>query len=112
MDSRRRFRRVSPAGPARQERPPRRPGPRDAARSIHNSLTDGLLNKARLAGALSHDAYFRMAPPDAPASLEFFVVDVWMDGSGMGELYQDPEYGRGFQELFGGQPTTSVWTHP
>ena len=85
---------------------------RDAARSIHNSLTDGLLNKARLAGALSHDAYFRMAPPDAPASLEFFVVDVWMDGSGMGELYQDPEYGRGFQELFAGQPTTSVWTHP
>src|ERR1700730_17944668 len=40
---------------------------RDAARSIHNALTDGLLNKARLAGALSHDAYFRMAPPRAPA---------------------------------------------
>jgi hypothetical protein len=85
---------------------------RDAARSIHNSLTDGLLNKARLAGALSHDAYFRMGPPDAPESLEFFSVDVWMDGAGMGQFYQDPEFGSGFQELFAGAPTTSVWAHP
>jgi hypothetical protein len=85
---------------------------RESARSIHNSLTDGLLNKARLAGALAHDAYFRMAPPDAPESLEFFSVDVWMDGAGMGQFYQDPEFGSGFQELFEGAPTTSVWTHP
>jgi hypothetical protein len=84
----------------------------DAARTIHNSLTDGLLNKARLAGALAHEAYFRMAPPDTPESLEFFSVDVWMDGAGMGQFYQDPEFGRGFQELFAGAPTTSVWTHP
>ena len=48
----------------------------------------------------------------ATHSLEFFSVDVWMDGDGMGQYYQDPEYGSGFQELFAGEPTTSVWTHP
>ena len=84
----------------------------EAARSQHNSLTDGLLNKARLAGALSHDAYFRMAPPGEPESLEFFAVDVWTDGAGMGGFYQDPEFGAGFMDLFAGEPTTSVWTHP
>jgi hypothetical protein len=85
---------------------------RDAAREVHNTSTDGLLDKARLAGALSHDAYFRLAPPGTPESLEYFSVDAWMDGGGMGSFYQDPEFGRGFQELFAGAPTTSVWTHP
>jgi hypothetical protein len=85
---------------------------RDGARSQHNALTDGLLNKARLAGALSHDAYFRLAPPDATPSLEFFSVDVWMDAAGMGQFYQDPEFGSGFQGLFAGEPTTSIWVHP
>lgn len=85
---------------------------REAARSAHNALVSGLENKARLAGVLSHDAYFRMSPPGEPESLEFFSVDVWMDGEGMGGFYQDPEFGAGFQELFTGEPTTSVWTHP
>jgi hypothetical protein len=85
---------------------------REGAQSIHNPLTDGLLDKARMSGALSHEAYFRMGPPDGPEGLEFFSVDVWMDGERMGQFYQDPEFGAGFQQIFAGEPTTSVWTHP
>jgi len=52
------------------------------------------------------------APPEAPEALEFFAVDVWMSAAGMSEYYEDPEFLRGFQDLFAAPPSTSVWTHP
>ena len=44
--------------------------------------------------------------------LEFFAVDVWMSLSGMGELYEDPEFMSGFEGMFAGPPTATVWAHP
>jgi hypothetical protein len=85
---------------------------RDAAQAIHNPLVASQINKARMAGAVSHQAYFRLAPPEAPEALEFFAVDVWMSAAGMSEFYEDPEFTRGFQDLFAAPPSTSVWTHP
>ncbi len=85
---------------------------RDAAQAIHNALVTSQINKARMAGDLSHQAYFRLAPPDAPEGLEFFAVDVWMSAAGMSEYYEDPAFLHGFQDLFAAPPSTSVWTHP
>jgi hypothetical protein len=84
----------------------------DAARAIHNALVTSQINKARMAGDLSHQAYFRLAPPDAPEGLEFFAVDVWMSAAGMSEYYEDPAFLHGFQDLFAAPASTSVWTHP
>jgi hypothetical protein len=78
----------------------------------HNALVDKAINKARSAGSLSHQAFFQLTPPGAPESLELFAVDVWMSASGMGQYYDDPEFMSGFQEMFAGPPTSSVWVHP
>jgi hypothetical protein len=85
---------------------------RAEAQNKHNTLVAGSINKARAAGNLSHEAYFRLTPPGAPESLEFFAVDVWMSASGMGQYYDNPEFIKGFQELFATPPATSVWVHP
>jgi hypothetical protein len=78
----------------------------------HNSIVAGQLNKARMAGILSHEAYLRLSPPGTPETLEFFAVDVWMNASGMAQHYADPEFLHAFQELFVAQPSTSRWVHP
>jgi hypothetical protein len=85
---------------------------RDDARSKHNAMVGSELNKARKAGAVSHAAYFRLTPPDAPPSNEFFSVDVWLDGTRMDQYYRDPEFGAAFMGLFAGAPITSIWVHP
>jgi hypothetical protein len=85
---------------------------RAEGQTLHNALVGKIVNKARAAGSLSHDAYFRLASPGAPESLEFFAVDVWMSLSGMGELYEDPEFMGGFEGMFAGPPTATVWAHP
>jgi len=85
---------------------------REEAQARHNALVDRLVNKSRAAGNLSHDAYFRLSVPGTPEALEFCAVDVWMDGAGMAQMYQDPEFLKGFQELFAAPPSASVWTHP
>jgi len=85
---------------------------RAEAQAIHNAIVARQVNKARRAGDLSHQAYFRLAPPDTPEALEFFAVDVWMSASGMGQYYQDPEFLAGFKDLFAAPPSTSVWVHP
>jgi hypothetical protein len=85
---------------------------RAAAQAAHNAIVASQINKARMAGDVSHQAYFRLAPPDSPAALEFFAVDVWMNAAGMSEYYEDPAFLSGFQDLFAAPPSTSVWTHP
>jgi len=85
---------------------------RSKAQGIHNTLVGQSVNKARLNGNMSHEAFFRLTPPGTPESLEFFAVDVWMDGEGMNRHYNDPDFMSGFQQLFVGQPSASIWTHP
>lgn len=82
------------------------------AQAAHNAIVGGQVNKARKAGNLSHEAYFRLAQPGAPESLEFFAVDVWYNAAGMGEYYDDPDLSKGFEKLFAGEPSATTWVHP
>jgi hypothetical protein len=85
---------------------------RAEAQAAHNAIVAAQINKARKAGDMSHQAYFRLARPETPEALEFFAVDVWMSAAGMGEYYEDPEFLQGIQGLFAAPPSTSVWVHP
>jgi hypothetical protein len=78
----------------------------------HNSLVQRLVNKARIAGNMSHASYFRMAAPGDSAGLEFFAVDTWFDAVGMAKHYQDPEVMEGFWGIFTAPPALGVWVHP
>jgi hypothetical protein len=84
----------------------------DEARAVHNALAGGAVNQARAAGNLSHEAYFRVAPPGAPEGLEFFAVDVWMDGKGMQMYYDDEEFAKGLMQMFTAEPAATIWVHP
>lgn len=84
----------------------------DDGMQLHNTIVNTLANKARMRGHLSHEAYLRLVPPGTDPSLEFFAVDVWMDGRGMGEHYQDTEVMNAFGGLFAEMPSASTWTRP
>jgi len=85
---------------------------RAEAQKVHNNLVEGAVNAARAAGSLSHESFFRLAPPGSPEALEFFAVDVWMDGQGMAKYYDNPEFMKGLMQMFSAEPAASVWTHP
>jgi hypothetical protein len=85
---------------------------RAEAQALHNALAGKAINKARLASNLSHQAYFRLTPPGAPESLEFFAVDVWWNLQGMSKHYADPEFLSDFIGMFATPPMATVWTHP
>ncbi len=85
---------------------------RMAAQEQHNALITAHVATARQRGNLSHEAYFRLAAPDAPEALEFFAVDVWMNASGMQQHYGDPAFLQAFDGLFAEEPTASTWQHP
>jgi quinol monooxygenase YgiN len=85
---------------------------RAEARRQHNALLVKQVSKSRMAGNMSHEAYFKLAPPGTPETLEFLAVDVWMNTAEMNNYYRDPEFQRSFQELFTASPTTSAWSHP
>ena len=84
----------------------------DEARTLHNTAIAKTTNKARKAGNLSHEAYFRMAPPNSPEALEFFAVDTWMRADEMMSYYEDPDFLEGFDHMFTAEATTDVWVHP
>jgi hypothetical protein len=84
----------------------------DKTRKLHNDSIAKTIGKARKAGNLSHEAYFRMAAPNTPEALEFFAVDVWMRAEDMLSLYEDPEFLEGFDHMFSGEANTAVWMHP
>src|SRR6267143_2662887 len=84
---------------------------REDAQARHNAIVAKNVNKARMGGNMSHEAYFKLAPPGSGEKPELFALDVWMNASGMSKFYQDPESQRGLQELFNGTPSTSTWTH-
>lgn len=85
---------------------------RAEAQAVHNALAAGSVNQARAAGNLSHEAYFRLAPPGSPEALEFFAVDVWMDGKGMKTYYDNKEFAQGLMQMFAAEPMASVWAAP
>ena len=85
---------------------------RAAAQEQHNALAIAHVATARQRGNLSHEAFFRLAPPDAPEALEFFAVDVWSSASGMQEHYTDPAFMQGFDGLFAAEPAASTWQRP
>jgi len=82
------------------------------AKQLHNTAIVKTISKARKLGMLSHEAYFRMAAPNSPEALEFFAVDVWMSGEGMGDYYGDEDFLAGFNHIFTAEAADSVWVHP
>jgi len=84
----------------------------EEARELHNKAVAKTTSKARKAGNLSHESYFRMAAPGSPEALEWLGVDVWMRPDEMMSLYEDPEFLEGFDHMFTGEANVGVWTHP
>jgi quinol monooxygenase YgiN len=85
---------------------------RAAAREVHNALVGKSVNQARAAGDMSHEAFFRLTPPGAPESLEWFAVDVWHDAAGMAAYYNNPAFMSALMGMFSAPPDASVWSHP
>ena len=71
-----------------------------------------MINQARKAGNLSHEAYFRMAAPGSPEALEFFAVDTWMDAGRMKAYYDQPGFMQTLDGLFSAPSDFSTWLHP
>lgn len=84
----------------------------DEARTLHNAAVAKTIRKARQAGNVSHESYFRLAAPGSPEALEWLGVDVWMRPDEMMSLYEDPEFLEGFNHMFTGEADTAVWVHP
>ena len=84
----------------------------EEARELHNAAVAKTISKARQAGNLSHDSYFRLAAPGSPEALEWLGVDVWMRPDDMMSLYEDPEFLEGINHMFTGEANTAVWVHP
>jgi quinol monooxygenase YgiN len=82
---------------------------RAEAMALNNQIVAGGINAARLAGDLSHEVYFRLTAPGEPESLEFLAIDVWMDGEGMNNFYQNPDFQSGVLQLFTDTPSISIW---
>jgi len=85
---------------------------RAEAQTLHNDFVARQVGQAHVAGAVSHEAYFRINEPEAPESLEFLALDVWTDSSGMAQYYQGAEFQSSLQKLFATAPSISTWTHP
>jgi hypothetical protein len=85
---------------------------KEEARELHNTAMTKTISKGRKLGLLSHEAYFRLAAPDSPEALEFFGVDVWMNGDGLGDFYGDEDFLAGFNHLFTAEASDSVWVQP
>ena len=84
----------------------------EEACELHNKAVSKTASKARKAGNLSHESYFRMAAPGSPEALEWLGVDVWMRPDEMMSLYEDPEFLEGFDHMFTGEANVDVWAHP
>jgi hypothetical protein len=84
----------------------------EEACEVHNRLVGGGVNQARAAGNLTHEAYLRLAPPGAPEGLEFCAVDTWFDLASMGQYYNQPGFMENLVQMFAGEPSATIWTHP
>lgn len=79
---------------------------------LHNRAVANTIGKARRAGNLSHESYFRVAAPGSPEALEWLGVDVWMRPDEMMSLYEDPEFLESFNHMFTAEADTAVWVRP
>lgn len=84
----------------------------DEARKLHNTAIAKTVSKARRAGNLSHNSYFRLAAPGSPEAMEWFGVDVWLSMENMMGYYEDEEFLEGFNHMFTAEADTAVWVHP
>jgi quinol monooxygenase YgiN len=84
----------------------------EKAVKIHNAGAGSMINQARKAGNLSHEAYFRLAAPGSPEALEFFAVDTWINADRMNAYYNQPGFMQTLEGLFSAQPDFSIWVHP
>jgi len=85
---------------------------REQARTILNQVTSQGIHKARRAGHLSHEVYFRLAQPGMSESLELFAIDGWSDLDGMNRYYDDPDFTPALGGLFTAEPATLLLKHP
>ncbi len=79
---------------------------------LHNKAVAKTISRARKAGNLSHESYFRLAAPGSPEAMEWLGVDVWMRPEEMMSLYEDSEFLEGFNHMFTAEADTAVWVHP
>jgi hypothetical protein len=84
----------------------------DEARKLHNMSIAKTISKARKAGNLSHESYFRMAAPGSPEAMEWFGLDVWTRPDEMMSYYEDAEFLEGFDHMFTAEVNSGVWVHP
>jgi hypothetical protein len=80
------------------------------AMDLFRATNAPLTNLARQRGQLSHQLYFKLAPPAADGSAELLGVDVWTSLEGMGQHYQ--EHMAPLMPAFLGRPSTSIWSQP
>jgi hypothetical protein len=85
---------------------------REQARTVVDQVRRADLHKARTAGHLSHEMYFRLAQPGAPESLEVLAVDGWFDREGMLRYYEELDAGSALEGLFTAPPSTWLLQHP
>jgi hypothetical protein len=85
---------------------------REQARTLVNRVRSADIHKARAAGHLSHEVYFRLTQPGTPSSLEFLSVDGWFDLEGMTRYYEELDAGPALDGLFTAQPSTWLLKHP
>jgi len=85
---------------------------REQARALVNQIRVQDLHKARAAGHLSHEVYFRLAQPGAPESLELLSVDGWFDLEGMHRYYDELDASAVLDGLFTAQPSAWLVKHP
>ena len=85
---------------------------REQARTLVNQVRIADIHKARAAGHLSHEVYFRLTQPGTPSSLECLSVDGWFDLEGMIRYYEELDAGPALDGLFTAQPSTWLLKHP
>ena len=85
---------------------------REQARLLVDQVRRADLHKARAAGHLSHEMYFRLAEPGAPESLELLAVDGWFDREGMLRYYAELDASPALDGLFTAPPSTWLLQHP
>lgn len=84
---------------------------REAAMAVHNDIVGNNIGLARIAGDLSHEAYFRVSAPGEPESLEYLAIDIWNGENGIQEFFSNPDFQGALSQLFTAAPDVSIWAY-
>ena len=82
----------------------------DAALAIFRAADLKAQRTARARGLLSHELFIKLQGPGDNSPMELLGVDLWCDGKGMGEHYNDPNEMKALEGAFTGKPDVTVWT--